>query len=198
MRRRGPRVNLSRPGRLVVVVVGSLEFPRGEAPQVQVELVQARVVAVMRELDLELQLVAAYGLLADDAAGADARASPRAIRSLGGHLAGFDRCTSLLAENTFVWHLGPLTRRARTDEGADRIQAGEHQTRCQRTGRPFASDTKSVGRCAKRITMSPTTRANPMLPFGALRPESTRGRLSVSDRDLCFTPALELHRLYRQ
>jgi hypothetical protein len=98
-----PRVNPSRAGRLVVVV--SLEFPRGEAPQVEVELVQARVVAVMRELKLEFELIAAHGLFANDAAGADARASPRAIRSVGRHLAGLDRCTSLLPEKTFVWHL---------------------------------------------------------------------------------------------
>jgi hypothetical protein len=86
--------------------VASLEFPRGEAPQVEVELVQARAVAVVRELNLELELVAAHGLFANDAAGADARASPRAVGSLGGNLSGLDRCTSLLAENRFVWHLG--------------------------------------------------------------------------------------------
>src|SRR5438034_8262026 len=36
-----------------------------------------------------------------------------------------------------------------------------------------------------------------MLPCDALRPASPRGRRPVSDRDLCFTPATELHRLFR-
>jgi hypothetical protein len=87
------------------VVVRSLEFPRGEAPQVKVELVQARIVTVMRELNLELQLVAGDGPFADDALGADARASPGAIGLLGGNLAGLDCCTGLLTEEIFVWHL---------------------------------------------------------------------------------------------
>src|SRR6266508_76727 len=101
--RRGPRVNPSRTGRLAAVI--SLEFPRGEAPQVKVEFVQALLIAVIRELNLELQLVAAHGPLADGAGGADRRGSQRTIGSLGGHLAGLDRCTSLLAENSFLWHL---------------------------------------------------------------------------------------------
>src|SRR5216683_7445484 len=196
MRRRGLRVNLSRPGRLVVVVVGSLEFPRGEAPQVKVELVQARVVAVMGELNLELELVAAHGPLANDAAGADARASPRAIRSLGGHLAGLDRCTSLLAENTFVWHLGLLTRRATTDEGPRRIpgerirpDATGPDARLRQTQSPLVGK-GSVPPCPYRASRCHAT-------LRRSRTRVPRRRLPVSDRDLCFTPAALLHRLYR-
>jgi hypothetical protein len=85
--------------------VVSLEFPRGEAPQVKVELVEPRVVAVIRELNLELQLVAAHGLVANGAWGADSWASPRAIGPLGGNLACLKRCLGLLAESSFVWHL---------------------------------------------------------------------------------------------
>jgi len=132
-----PVVNPSLAGRLVLVV--SLELPRGKAPQVKVELVQARIVAVMRELNFELQLVAAHGLLANDAAGADAWASPRAIGSLGGHLAGLDRCPSLLAENRFLWHLAsPDTvrhdRRRRTvhKPGSHKPDATGPDARCVR------------------------------------------------------------------
>jgi hypothetical protein len=85
--------------------VASLELPRGEAPQVNVELVQPGIVAVMGELNLELELIAAHGPLANGAGSTDARTSPCAIGSLGGHLAGLDRCASLLAENSLVWHL---------------------------------------------------------------------------------------------
>src|SRR3981081_2023748 len=42
-----------------------------------------------------------------------------------------------------------------------------------------------------------STRADPVLRFSALTPESTPGRPPVPDRDLCFIPATELHRLYR-
>jgi hypothetical protein len=85
--------------------VVSLELPRGEAPQMKVVLVQTRRVAVMRELDLELKLVAAHGLCANDARGTDTRPSPSAIWVVRRNFAGLDRCTSLLTENGFVWHL---------------------------------------------------------------------------------------------
>jgi hypothetical protein len=74
----------------------------------EVVLVQARRIAVIRELNLELQLVAAHGPLANGAPGADAWPSPRAIGSLGGNLAGLDCRSGALAENSLVWHVvGP-------------------------------------------------------------------------------------------
>jgi hypothetical protein len=82
--------------------VVSLELPRGEAPYVKVEIVQAGRVAVMGELNLELQLIFPHGLPANDAGGTDTRASPRAIGAVRGKLAGLDRCPSLLAEDSFV------------------------------------------------------------------------------------------------
>jgi hypothetical protein len=42
-----------------------LELPRGEAPDVDVELVQTRIVAVARELNLELKLGFRDGLSTD-------------------------------------------------------------------------------------------------------------------------------------
>jgi hypothetical protein len=57
-----------------------LELPRGEAPDVDVELVEARVVAVASELDLELQLILGYGTATDGAFDPDTRTTPSPIR----------------------------------------------------------------------------------------------------------------------
>src|SRR5712664_2611045 len=58
----------------------SLKYPRREALDVDLVLVQAGVVAVVGELDLELQFCASDRELADRTQGADARASPSPIR----------------------------------------------------------------------------------------------------------------------
>ena len=76
------------------------------------ELVQSRIVTVMRELNLELQLVAAHGSPADRAGGADAWASPGAIWTSGRELAGSDSFSGLLAEKGFVCHLDASTHGA--------------------------------------------------------------------------------------
>src|SRR5258706_10605344 len=57
-----------------------LKLPRGEAADVDVELVEPRIVAVAGELDLELHLLLGHGLLAHRARGANARPSPGPIR----------------------------------------------------------------------------------------------------------------------
>jgi hypothetical protein len=66
-----------------------LKLPCREAPDVDVELVQPGIVAVVRKLDLELKLLLAHGQLADRAGGADAWTSPRpCLRQPGGPVGG--------------------------------------------------------------------------------------------------------------
>jgi len=67
-------------GRVRTLARTSLKLPRGEAPDVDVELVEARVVAVSCELNLELQFILRHWLLAYRARGTDARPSPSPIR----------------------------------------------------------------------------------------------------------------------
>jgi hypothetical protein len=75
-------------------VLTPLELPRREAPDVDVELVQPGVVAVAAELDLELELVAGHGLVADGTCRANTRPAPGAIRSAFRERAALNRCTS--------------------------------------------------------------------------------------------------------
>ena len=75
----------------------SLELPRREAADVNVKLVDARIVAVTSELNLELQLVALHGKGTDGAGRADTRPRPTCGRdvwkgaSLIGPLRGLPR-----------------------------------------------------------------------------------------------------------
>jgi hypothetical protein len=64
---------------------------------VHVILVEAGVVAVSGELNLELQLVLGHGLLAHRARGTDAWPSPGAIRGMGGELTVLDRDAGLFS-----------------------------------------------------------------------------------------------------
>jgi hypothetical protein len=84
----------------------SLELSRREAPDMNVELVEAGVVAVMSELNLELQLIALHGESTDGAGSADTRSAPCAVRTSGGELPRLDHCSGFLAENQLVGHLG--------------------------------------------------------------------------------------------
>jgi hypothetical protein len=79
-----------------------LQLPHGEAADVQVDLVQSGHRAVVRELDLELQLVPCNGQFAHRARGADACTAPCAIRPAGGELPSSDRCSGCFAEEGFV------------------------------------------------------------------------------------------------
>lgn len=71
-----------------------------------VKLVQAGVVAITRELDLELYLIAFHPSLAHRTRRANAGATPRPIRATTWKLAVANGFTSLLAENLLV-HLAP-------------------------------------------------------------------------------------------
>jgi hypothetical protein len=116
-------------------VLTPLELPRREAPDVDVELVQPGVVAVAAELDLQLELVASHGLVADGTCRANTRPAPGAIRLASRELAALNCCTSLRAENLFVRHLA-VPRRA----------ADERATRDEREAKPDA-----VGEDASRV-----------------------------------------------
>jgi hypothetical protein len=116
-----------------------LELPRREAPDVDVVLVHAGVVAVALELDLELHLLPRYRLAADHTCSADAWAAPRAIRSAARKFATLNGLARLHSENLFVGHLA-VPRRART-RGATRYEreakpdaVGEDASRARQTG----------------------------------------------------------------
>jgi len=84
---------------------------------VDVVLVEPGAVSIVRELDLELELILAYGHPADRAEGADARTSPGTIRSAGREFSGFDRRSGLLAQFLFVHLADSYRRRAVSTEG---------------------------------------------------------------------------------
>src|SRR4030095_445992 len=68
------------------VLLRSFKLPCGEAPNVDMELVEPRIVAVTSELNLEFQLVV-FDRKATDATGcADTRPAPRAVRTSGREL----------------------------------------------------------------------------------------------------------------
>src|SRR4030095_7314031 len=81
-----------------------LELPRREAPDVDVELVQAGVVAVTLELDFKLQLLLRYGQVANRARGSDPGAAPCTVGTPGRQLTTPDDCSGLLAQNRLVGH----------------------------------------------------------------------------------------------
>jgi len=76
---------------------------------VDVVFVQARVVAVTGELDLELHLVRSHRKLADHTWGADARTTPRTVGGATRELAVLNDRARFLAENVF-FHLAYLER----------------------------------------------------------------------------------------
>src|SRR4030095_1946740 len=86
-----------------------LELPRREAPDVDVELVQAGVVAVALELNLKLQLFPRYGQVGTRAQGSDPRAAPCTVGTTGRQLTIPDDCSGLLAQNGLVGHDAPCS-----------------------------------------------------------------------------------------
>src|SRR5439155_18805544 len=87
--------------RASVAVRPSLQLPRGEAPRVDVVLVQAGRV-VPGELDLELHLLTRHGELAHRAWRPDAGASPGAVRVSVGKLAVSNHDADFLAQGLLV------------------------------------------------------------------------------------------------
>ena len=80
----------------------TFQFPHGEAPDVYVELVQARHGTIVRKLNLELDLVAGDRLLAYGAGSANAGAAPGAVRSPGRELPAADGFSGFLSEDRLV------------------------------------------------------------------------------------------------
>src|SRR6266850_3557767 len=79
-----------------------LQPPGGEAPRVDVILVQARMTIVPGELDFELHLLARHGKIAYGARHPAARASPRAVRAPAGKLAVSNHDADLLAQGLLI------------------------------------------------------------------------------------------------
>jgi hypothetical protein len=77
-----------------ILTWSSRELPCGEAPHVNVELVEARVVPVPGELNLELHLVLCDGQRTPRALSADAWPTPGAVGSAGGELAALDEAVA--------------------------------------------------------------------------------------------------------
>src|SRR4029453_8095250 len=112
---RGPRrreSGTSASSRLASIFLRSLELPRREAADVDVELVEPRIVAVTSELNLELQLVALHGKATDGTESADTRPAPRAVRTAGREFPSLDHCSGFLAEDLLVGHRGHLEHAA--------------------------------------------------------------------------------------
>ena len=94
----------SSPASRIRLPLRSLELPRGEAADMDVELVEAWVVAVTSELDLELQLVALDGKPTDGTGCADARPAPCTVRRSGRELPRLDAFSGLPAEDLLIGH----------------------------------------------------------------------------------------------
>jgi hypothetical protein len=84
--------------------LGALEFPSGEATDVNVILVRAKRRADACELHLELQLIQLDRFAAYRAALTDPWSAPRAIRSSRRQLSGANRFSGLLSKNGLVGH----------------------------------------------------------------------------------------------
>jgi hypothetical protein len=120
-----------------------LELPGGEAANVNVELIEAGVVAIVGELDLELHLLLRYTLAANRAFSADAWTAPGAIGSAVRKVATLNGLARLRSENLFVGHGAP--RRATSNTWRDALRAGGHAT-CQRGGRQMRQTASPEGR----------------------------------------------------
>jgi hypothetical protein len=77
-------------------------LPYCEAPDVDVELVQAGIVAVARELDLELHLGGRHWKVADRTRCADTRPTPRPVRATGGKLSLLNDRAGFRTEGFFI------------------------------------------------------------------------------------------------
>jgi|SoiMethySBSTD1v2_1073268.scaffolds.fasta_scaffold338299_2 hypothetical protein len=84
----------------------ALQHPSREAADVDMELIQSGVAAVIGELDLELQLILRDGLAAHRAGRTDLRPAPRTVGSSGWQLSRTDRFSGLRAQNLLVGHGG--------------------------------------------------------------------------------------------
>jgi hypothetical protein len=86
----------------LVTVPPPLKLPGREPANVDVELVEAGVVAIMGELDLELHLVARDGQFSDGADRTDTGSTPSAVRSAVRELPSVEYLTGLRTYSLLV------------------------------------------------------------------------------------------------
>jgi len=108
-----------------------LELPRREAPDVDVVLVEARVVAITRELDLELHLVALDGQFTDGTGRTDPGSAPCAVRLSAWELAIAYNGARFLAQDFLIPHLDDLD--------AQQVAARARRTAVRSCARPSMS-----------------------------------------------------------
>src|SRR5438128_2180780 len=140
----------------------SLELPRREALQVDVELVQPRIAAVAGELDLELHLGGLHGKLTDRTLGADARTSPGTVGPSPRELAVSDHQARLLAQAFFV-HLAYLGSR-RPSQTPDASGSGACRASRKPGGRRFSVSPLGRGLCWTKVNtyvLRPAVRSQP-------------------------------------
>src|SRR5436309_933337 len=105
LRTDGPLILLRQPLHLV-----PLELPRGEATDVDVELIEPRIVAITSKLNLELQLTAPDRKITHRTRCIDTWPAPCAIRESGRELPCLDHCSGFLAESSRLAFGGLQTR----------------------------------------------------------------------------------------
>ena len=82
----------------------ALELPCCEAADVDVELVESRVVTIAGELDLELQMILRDGLAAHHAGRTHTRPAPATVGSSVWQLSSTDQFAGFRAQNSLVGH----------------------------------------------------------------------------------------------
>jgi hypothetical protein len=93
------------PKLAVLAILHTLELPGREAAHVDVKLVQPRLNAVKRELDLKLQLVLRNGLTADPAGRTDPWSAPGTVGSSVWQLSSADHFAGFRAKRRLVRHV---------------------------------------------------------------------------------------------
>jgi hypothetical protein len=98
---------------------------------VDVELVEAAwIVAIVCELNLELQLVFSHRSFADRADGPDARTAPGAVRATGRELTILDCGAGFLSKNRLVGHRLDSAHVCGVEDGGD-TSCSEEECRSQ-------------------------------------------------------------------
>jgi hypothetical protein len=123
------------PQLAVLAILCTLELPGREAADVDVKLIQPRLIAVKRELDLELQLILRDGLTADPAVRTHSRSAPGTIGSSVWQLSIANDFAGFRAKRRLVRHIE-----------VSRIRQDVAKPNARRPGRLLASPWKPDGR----------------------------------------------------
>jgi len=127
----------------------SLELPRREAPDVDVELVEPGVVSVALELDLELLLVFGDGQSANGARGTDAVTSPRTRWCDRGQFPFLNGFSSFRTERYFIRHW--QTPAEQPDGGTSQMPGGWDAS-SRLTDHPMVGTLSVAGTASRRTT----------------------------------------------